>query len=172
MTHKEKELTLNVGDVVVIKGDERNRAHWKTGIVENLIRGKDGVVRGARLIAGKDRLERAVDHLYPLELTCDASRISKQTLDPAADVFRPRRNASAIARILTHDQLENENTIATVEHQICYYSYQIGGACGTLDIVHMIEETAEDTFHTSRLTEDGILILVQPECLNSRVQPI
>ena len=51
MTHKGKDNTLSTGDVVIIKGEDRNRAKWKIGIVEEVITGRDGVVRGARLRA-------------------------------------------------------------------------------------------------------------------------
>ena len=71
MKHQSKEMKLKVGDMVIIKGGERNHAHWKTGIVDKLISGRDGVVRAVRLRAGKSFLERAVQHLYPLELSCD-----------------------------------------------------------------------------------------------------
>ena len=61
-------MKLKVGVVVIIKEDERNRAHWKTGTVDKLISGTDGVGRAVRLRAGKSFLERAVQHLYLLEL--------------------------------------------------------------------------------------------------------
>lgn len=60
MKHKSKELTLKDGDVVIIKGDEKNRKYWKLGIVTKLIKGRDGAVRAVRLRAGKSFLERAV----------------------------------------------------------------------------------------------------------------
>ena len=65
------EATVHLGDDVLIKWEERNRRRWKFGIVEELIQGRDGVVRGARLRNGKSYLERPVQHLYPLELSCD-----------------------------------------------------------------------------------------------------
>ena len=71
LNHKTKETTLTRGDVVLIKGEERNRGKWKIGIVEQLIQGRDGVVRGARLRVGTSYLERPLQLLYPLELTCD-----------------------------------------------------------------------------------------------------
>ena len=37
------------GDVVITKSDEKNRAQWKLGVVEDLITGRDAVVRGAKL---------------------------------------------------------------------------------------------------------------------------
>ena len=90
------------GDVVIIKSDEKNRAQWKLGVVEDLITGRDGVVRGAKLRTPKSVMERAVQHLYPLELNCDIGVENRETrsedLDPAAPVFRPRRNAAVAAR--------------------------------------------------------------------------
>ena len=71
LTHNLKENTLKVGDVMMIKGEEKNRSKWKIGIVTELIIGRDGLVRGAKLRAGRDHLERAVEHLYPMELSCD-----------------------------------------------------------------------------------------------------
>ena len=68
LSHKEKPTVLNVGDVMLIKGESRNRAKWKIGIVTKLIIGRDAIVRGAVLRAGRDHLERAVQHLYPMEL--------------------------------------------------------------------------------------------------------
>ena len=41
------------GDVVIIKSEEKNRGYWKLGIIEERIPGRDGVVRAARLRAGK-----------------------------------------------------------------------------------------------------------------------
>ena len=71
LNHKTNEMTLRQGDVVLIKGEERNRGRWKIGIVDQLIKGRDGVVHGVRLRAGKSYLERPIQHLYPLELSCD-----------------------------------------------------------------------------------------------------
>lgn len=75
LNRKAEETTFNPGDVVVIKGEERNRGLWKIEIVERLIPGRDGsskrLVRGVRLRTGNSYLERPVQHLYPLELSCD-----------------------------------------------------------------------------------------------------
>ena len=64
-------MTAKRGDVVLIKGDERNRGKWKIGIIESFIVGRDGVIRGARLRAGKSHIELAMQHLFPMELSCD-----------------------------------------------------------------------------------------------------
>ena len=60
LNHKKVGLPIQEGDVVLIQSDERNRGKWKLGIVVKLIKGRDGVVRAARLTAGKSYLERAI----------------------------------------------------------------------------------------------------------------
>ena len=49
--HGKRELAveLQVGDVVLVKEDNIKRNGWKMGKVEELVVGKDGVVRGAKL---------------------------------------------------------------------------------------------------------------------------
>jgi hypothetical protein len=78
--------------------------------VEDLIAGRDGVVRVVKLRAGKSHLERAVQHLYPLELSCDVSKPKKNTqdLDPNAQAFRLKRDAAAAATMQLQDIAENE----------------------------------------------------------------
>ena len=57
-----------VGDVVIVKENQKTRNTWK--LVKQLITGKDGVTRGAKLktAGGNQYLERAIQQLYPLEL--------------------------------------------------------------------------------------------------------
>ncbi|XP_068735592.1 uncharacterized protein [Montipora capricornis] len=49
-----------VGEVVLIKSEDKNRGKWKIGIVTDTIEGRDGVVRAVKLRVGTLRLERAV----------------------------------------------------------------------------------------------------------------
>jgi hypothetical protein len=53
-------------------------------------------------------LERAVQHLYPLELTCDESQFRKPY--PTAPTFQPRvvRDAAVAAILRVQDFAENE----------------------------------------------------------------
>ena len=74
LKHKGSKVALAKGDVVIIKGEEKNRGLWKLGIVEELITGRDRVVRGAKLRVGRSYLERPVQHLYPMELSCDRTK--------------------------------------------------------------------------------------------------
>ena len=80
------------------------------GIVEQLIQGKDRVVRGARLTAGNSYLERPVQHLYPLELACDRPVPERGvTLSAHAPTFQPRRAAVvARQRISAFAQVESQ----------------------------------------------------------------
>ena len=41
-------MTPKVGDVVIVKKDERNRGKWQLGVIVHLLTGKDGFVRGSR----------------------------------------------------------------------------------------------------------------------------
>ena len=42
-------MNINPGDAILVHDDSAKRAQWKIAIVEELIRGKDGEVRGARV---------------------------------------------------------------------------------------------------------------------------
>ena len=109
LKYKSKTPLLKVGDVVLVKSDSKNRAKWSIGIVEKLIKGRDGIIREARLRAGKSYLERAIQHLYPLELSCDDwERPQQAQMNPAAREFRPRRTAAVDAEAINDILMEDE----------------------------------------------------------------
>ena len=56
MKHNQRQQSLSKGDVVMIKGEEKNCGHWKLGIVEELFPGRDGVAWSVRLRAGSQSL--------------------------------------------------------------------------------------------------------------------
>ena len=86
LKYKTKEMTVELGDVVLIQSPERNRGKWNIGIVNKLIKGRDGVVRAIRLRAGKSYLERAIQHLYPMELSCDQQREEQEERGEASQM--------------------------------------------------------------------------------------
>lgn len=110
LKHGDKKCTLAIGDVVVIQSPEQNRNCWPLGIVKQLIEGRDGVVRGARLRAGQSHLERPIQHLYSLELSCDKENVQRNMtpLDPTAPVFRPTRDAAVAASLRMQEVAEEE----------------------------------------------------------------
>ncbi|XP_028397203.1 uncharacterized protein LOC114521012 [Dendronephthya gigantea] len=100
------------GDAVIIQDEKKNRNLWKLGIVVELIRGRDGVVRAAKVRTTNGCLDRAIQHLFPMELSCD--KVEPKKLDPTAPAFepRPRRDAAAAANVriqLTAREEEEEN---------------------------------------------------------------
>ena len=104
LTHKASKFPPKVGDVVIIKTDNKNRGTWPLAVVTGIYPGKDGIVRAVELKTAHGTLERPTQHLYPLELTCDSAKetatsVPSVQLNPSAPLFRPRRDA-AVAREL------------------------------------------------------------------------
>ena len=70
-------------------------------MINSLIVDKNKVVRGAKLRTGKFDIERPIQFLYPLELSCsefreNGSTVKKFNVD--AKEFRPKRRAATDAR--------------------------------------------------------------------------
>ena len=67
-----KGINPKVGDVVVIHEDSKKRVLWKLGRVIELLRGKDNVVRGAKVKTDSRMMggiiERPLQKLFPLEM--------------------------------------------------------------------------------------------------------
>ena len=112
MKHDNKACNLACGDVVIIKSEERNRNKWPLGIVEQLYPGKDGVVRAAKIRAGRNYLERPIQHLYPLELSCDTDPKPRdaQSLNPNPTISRAKRDAAVAARLRVQNILAEDES--------------------------------------------------------------
>ena len=87
----------------MIKGEEKNRGHWKIGIVNHLYIGKDNIIRVAQLHIGKKIIDRPIQLLYPLELHCEGITTTnedekKNELNPLVTEFRPKSTAAEIAK--------------------------------------------------------------------------
>ena len=106
---KENRPTLAIRDVVIIKAEKRNRNLWRLGIVTEIFKGKDKVVRAAKIKCGKSELERAVQHLYPMELHCDWKYndcIKTNEMNEDDQVQEPRRSkkpAAAVSKLKIRD---------------------------------------------------------------------
>ena len=69
---------------------------------------RDGFIRAVKLQAGKNYLERSVQHLYPLELSCDRTdEALKAALNGKAPAFRPKRDAAIAAKVRIQDLAED-----------------------------------------------------------------
>ena len=87
MKHGNKALNLKIVDVIIVKGSEKNPGTWRIGNVERLIVGRRDIVRGAELRVGAERtLERAVQDLYPLELSCDTVKKTPESRSKATEL--------------------------------------------------------------------------------------
>ena len=58
----------DIGEIVLIVTDEKNRGEWKKGKVVRHIRGKDGVVRGLSLLHKGHYIDRPLNLVCPLEI--------------------------------------------------------------------------------------------------------
>ncbi|XP_028393614.1 uncharacterized protein LOC114517960 [Dendronephthya gigantea] len=97
-----------VGEVVIIKGESKNRNMWKLGIVTELIKGRDGITRAAKLKVGTGNLERALQHLCPLELSCDWQQPPRLNASAPAFQPRPKRDAAAAAELRIRQTAEED----------------------------------------------------------------
>ena len=99
-----------VGEVVIVKDEQRRRNTWKLAVVKQLIKGRDGVIRAVKLktAGGNNYLERAIQHLHSLELECEKEPATP--LDPNAEEFAPRptRNAAVAAQWRIKDIAEEQ----------------------------------------------------------------
>ena len=68
-----KESPISVGDIVIVKSDLKKRTFWKLAKVEELLPGRDGQIRSAKVkVAGKDDpqvLCRVIQDLIPVEIS-------------------------------------------------------------------------------------------------------
>eukprot|EP00794_Sanderia_malayensis_P004910 gene4910-biopygen3985 len=75
--NKKPSNAIGKGDVVLMQDDNKKRIEWKLGLVEELIAGKDGEVRGVSIrVSNKgntQNLYRPVQKVYPLEIS-DAAK--------------------------------------------------------------------------------------------------
>ena len=91
------------------------------GIVIELFKRKNGTVRAAKIRCGKSELERAVQHLYPLDLHCDwkyndyikTNEVNDDSQEQKSR--RSKRTAAAIAKMKIKDKVEGEPGLPAVQ---------------------------------------------------------
>ena len=121
--HKYKQknkLIPETDDVVLVYEEKVPRQNWTLGRVINVIKGRDGEIRGAKVVIGKTRaiVERPINKLYPIEFAKE-NCVMQEHLGDNATVFdntiefirdqvvnnnyprieRPKRNAAIMADI-------------------------------------------------------------------------
>ena len=115
LKHKSHENQISKGDVVLIKGDAKNRGKWNIGIVQNINKWKDGNIRSAKLWCKKAILEQAI-HIYiewnwrvKLQST-KGSRFGSNARD-----FSTKRNAAVAVNEPIKEVKEHETELSDVE---------------------------------------------------------
>ena len=116
MIRNTKEMKIEKGDVILIKGEEKNKGNWCIGIVEELFKGKDHVIHSVRLRTPNSHIEREIQHLHPFERHCDMEKStskSKNTSHKKLNVdvkeYRPRRTAAVIIEMRTRDTVTEQS---------------------------------------------------------------
>lgn len=91
----------SLGDVVLIGNDADKRLEWPLGKIVELIPGKDGKVRVARLKTSKGQLIRPLQRLYPLEtISADVLNTTEEdTKEDSAGVPKSRVSDSDSAEV-------------------------------------------------------------------------
>jgi hypothetical protein len=77
---------------------------------KSIITGKDGVVRGAVVKTGKGSFERAVQQLFPLELSCDLNNNPQLNSDATEFHPRPKKPLQKLRRVAIRELAENEQS--------------------------------------------------------------
>lgn len=131
-TFKSKQHTnapsLSIGDVVILKNEQTKRAFWKVCKIEELLKGRDGNIRTAKVMVpaekGNTILTRPLSHLIPIEVSSKQSTDSGTHAAPTATQARtahstacssearnaplpnrPRRNAAVVGELIRKDLL-------------------------------------------------------------------
>ena len=73
-----------VGEMMLVVGEENNRAEWKRGKVVELIKGKDNVVRGVKILTKGHTIER------PLTLVCSLELKETEIEEPKLKETKPK----------------------------------------------------------------------------------
>jgi hypothetical protein len=78
MKSKRSTRNLKVGEVVIVETDDKRRLNWPLAVVEELVPGRDGQVRLAKLKTNSGIILRPVQKIYPLEVqNCDDEEFLK-----------------------------------------------------------------------------------------------
>jgi hypothetical protein len=92
-----KTSEIKIGEIVLIKGEEKDRGQWNIGVIQEFVKGRDGVIRGAKLKTVNGVCERPLQLLYPMELCVSKNSDKKvvKQLNLKAEEFQPRKERAA-----------------------------------------------------------------------------
>ena len=95
------DVAVQIGDVVQVRADTK-RINWRLAIIDSVITGKDGLVRGANIRTCTDYTNRPIAKLYPLEVRAltlpkDSTTVEElsEKNDPLPPTLPPRKGRTA-----------------------------------------------------------------------------
>ena len=96
-------IPASIGDIVVVHGEKQPRGFWRLGKVEDLVTGRDGHVRGAKIrVASKGRgptvLYRPIQRLFPLEVNCGIRGVEDPQLNSHVSAPSPATDEDAVSQ--------------------------------------------------------------------------
>ena len=89
------EQTIRKGEIVMVH-DEKPRNAWKLAVIEELIRGNDGLVRAASIRTKNGQTNRPITKLYPLEICAENNE--KRQADYIEETDTPTTNEQPAPR--------------------------------------------------------------------------
>ena len=69
-----KQQIPEIGEVVLVVGEQKNRGEWMKGRVIRHVKGRDGVVRGVILLHKGNHIQRPLQLVCPLEINAHKAR--------------------------------------------------------------------------------------------------
>ena len=100
-----------IGEIVLITGEEKNRGKWKKGKVIKLVKGRDGVVRGVTLLHKGHTIERPLQAVCPLEIRSVTDEKGKEEVMTERNLEkRQKRNSAMNAVMKTKIILEDNDS--------------------------------------------------------------
>jgi hypothetical protein len=92
----EKTITvLSKGDVVLVGADNKKRFDWPLGLIVDLIPGKDGNIRVARVKTKGGILTRPLQRLYPLEIS-SSDQLKRPAMEIPANEVKEKKAENTI----------------------------------------------------------------------------
>ena len=91
---KVKPYHPDIGEIVLVVGDSKNKHEWKHGLIVELLKGKDKVVRGMKMIVNNNLWERPVQLICPLEIK---STLTPEELNRRIQSTRKREDVNDVS---------------------------------------------------------------------------
>ncbi|UYV64985.1 hypothetical protein LAZ67_3002655 [Cordylochernes scorpioides] len=98
------EFTLRIGEIVLIGNEDQKRIDWPMAKIEELIPGRDGKIRVARVKTKRGMLMRPIQKIYPLEVT------SEEDMALCAHTKRVGGRAKLRARRIKSNKIKFKNS--------------------------------------------------------------